>query len=673
MKNFEKAMQEKPYAGNPHIRFDEGEITLAVTPRRGSLLYNAYDTGGRWKLHRATVLASVIMFALAGSGVDYYVNGATGSDSNNGSQTAPFKTIQKAMTTGRYQDQLIVHIAGGVYEPAHALYSTQSGPYTMSLLGEGTEQNPVVIDGGDTNSCFTLQNSNRRATFANIIFRNGRGYKGGGICCERGWTTDCVVGLTNCVFESCIATNGNGGAICSSYNSVKTEYSSCVFSNCTASVDGGALSLTIMYVDAVLEKCRFENCSAGNIAGAVCYSLSSGPVETNDMGLCVLDCVFTNNSATTQGGALSGNVRVASNTTFRTNRASEGGVWYLNGYKSSDFSGTYALTNTYVDCIFENNSADEYGGAFCFQWMKRFAFDKCVFRGNRAGTAGAVLSARHDNSYNMVRNLYVTDCVVESNESANSTFWLGPVLSVNAVKWADEHQIQFRRSRFAGNRTGTGAVIYNRERMLVDGCEFAANLGGRAIVNYYNSQDRMTNTVRNCLFHHNTNTVNSGIVFNFCYQAEASEMSNCSLVDNVSAEEPYAVYIDTWDTSSAGCIYANLIVSGNVSTNGATGKQVPPMLNTRAVNSFFDTGATTIADGTRGCVVGADPRFRDRAAFDYTTRGGSPCRDSGILFDWMEGTLDIRNDRRYPRVANGTPDMGCYEHTDYSGFRVDIK
>ena len=84
MKNFEKAMQEKPYAGNSHIRFDEGEITLAATPRRGSLLYNAYDTGGRWKLHRATVLASVIMLALAGSGVDYYVNGATGSDSNNG-------------------------------------------------------------------------------------------------------------------------------------------------------------------------------------------------------------------------------------------------------------------------------------------------------------------------------------------------------------------------------------------------------------------------------------------------------------------------------------------------------------------------------------------------------------------------------------------------------------
>ena len=29
----------KPYAGNPHVRFDEGEVAPAATPRRGSLLY----------------------------------------------------------------------------------------------------------------------------------------------------------------------------------------------------------------------------------------------------------------------------------------------------------------------------------------------------------------------------------------------------------------------------------------------------------------------------------------------------------------------------------------------------------------------------------------------------------------------------------------------------------
>ena len=34
-----KALNGKPYAGNPHVRFDEGEVASAAMPRRGSLLY----------------------------------------------------------------------------------------------------------------------------------------------------------------------------------------------------------------------------------------------------------------------------------------------------------------------------------------------------------------------------------------------------------------------------------------------------------------------------------------------------------------------------------------------------------------------------------------------------------------------------------------------------------
>ena len=36
-----KALNGKPYAGNPHVRFDEGEVASAATPRRGSLLYKS--------------------------------------------------------------------------------------------------------------------------------------------------------------------------------------------------------------------------------------------------------------------------------------------------------------------------------------------------------------------------------------------------------------------------------------------------------------------------------------------------------------------------------------------------------------------------------------------------------------------------------------------------------
>ena len=33
-----KALDGKPYAGNPHVRFDEGEVASPATPRRVSLL-----------------------------------------------------------------------------------------------------------------------------------------------------------------------------------------------------------------------------------------------------------------------------------------------------------------------------------------------------------------------------------------------------------------------------------------------------------------------------------------------------------------------------------------------------------------------------------------------------------------------------------------------------------
>ena len=51
-----KALDGKPYAGNPHVRFDEGEVAPAAKPRRGSLLY-------RKLLSCLVVLAAVIAYS----------------------------------------------------------------------------------------------------------------------------------------------------------------------------------------------------------------------------------------------------------------------------------------------------------------------------------------------------------------------------------------------------------------------------------------------------------------------------------------------------------------------------------------------------------------------------------------------------------------------------------
>ena len=48
----------KPCAGNPHVRFDEGEVASAATPRSGSLLY-------RKAIREAAVLATAILAGAA--------------------------------------------------------------------------------------------------------------------------------------------------------------------------------------------------------------------------------------------------------------------------------------------------------------------------------------------------------------------------------------------------------------------------------------------------------------------------------------------------------------------------------------------------------------------------------------------------------------------------------
>ena len=56
-----KALDGKPYAGKPHVRFDEGEVAPAATPRRGSLLYKKLAFG--FVLSAAVALCAASVWA----------------------------------------------------------------------------------------------------------------------------------------------------------------------------------------------------------------------------------------------------------------------------------------------------------------------------------------------------------------------------------------------------------------------------------------------------------------------------------------------------------------------------------------------------------------------------------------------------------------------------------
>ena len=65
-----KALNGKPYAGNPHVRFDEGEVASAATPRRESLLYKR-------GIMFAAIAAAIVASAMAANADTVTTNGVT--------------------------------------------------------------------------------------------------------------------------------------------------------------------------------------------------------------------------------------------------------------------------------------------------------------------------------------------------------------------------------------------------------------------------------------------------------------------------------------------------------------------------------------------------------------------------------------------------------------------
>ena len=192
MKN--AALSGKPYAGNPHVRFDEGEVASAK-PRRGSLLYN--------KIKLSCVLA-VLCAAASVFATDYYVNTNGGVDDTaegrGQSPELPYATIGyalgKAKTSGDH-----VYVAEGTYQERDltvaggvGLIATGRRDYTILDANASETDNARCIEDLPAKAYvkgFTIQNgwttnngggvkANANAAVIDCAIRNCRGARGGG-------------------------------------------------------------------------------------------------------------------------------------------------------------------------------------------------------------------------------------------------------------------------------------------------------------------------------------------------------------------------------------------------------------------------------------------------------------------------------------------------------------
>ncbi len=175
--------------------------------------------------------------------------------------------------------------------------------------------------------------------------------------------------------------NGNYGAGGGAYLCSNSRFVNCKFLNNHATGFGGGVYVISAFYNNALTKftnCTFEG-NSGSLGGALC-----------DMtGAHLLNCRFSNNTATTRGGAYYVFANIESkiiNTIFDNNHATLGGGMYNKGKISM------------INCDFVNNEADEDGGGM-YNETKYSKIYNSIFWGNVANSTANQISGTSKYTY----------------------------------------------------------------------------------------------------------------------------------------------------------------------------------------------------------------------------------------------------------------------------------
>ena len=442
--------------------------------------------------------------------------------------------------------------------------------------------------------------------------------------------------------------------------------SNCVVENCSALYKGGAS------MGGVWRNCVIRNCTVRNPrSSAVPQEGSGGGI----WGGTLYDCVLTNNTANYAGGALAGSTGdpcVAYNCTLAGNTAP-----YGSGAGTDSGPNACRLYNCNVVSNDGHNATGQAwggkgGGVYnCFvtnsliAWNKTRIDNRTTGEGGSAGLGGgagvyrgrvydSTIMGNYTTAYGGAYTVdgggaeaaYLENCRILDNVSVRYGGGTLDCTNVNCV--------------IAGNRgTGGGGLFRGLAVNCVISNNTASSIQGGAA---YNAE------TRNCLVVGN-HTYTHGTLCRGYHQGDI-------VVGNV-AERPgaYATGICAAD-GNRDCVAVNCTVYGNV-TGTAGGTAAAGVSNCAITNTLVAGHATDVKNlvsashslartgavpaGAEAMLGDVDPRFEgspSQTAGAFALRLSSPCRDRGVLLDWMAGATDILGN---PRVKWGAPDIGACE------------
>lgn len=251
-------------------------------------------------------------------------------------------------------------------------------------------------------------------TLTNCTFQNLSGTKAGGAL----YTNKGVTGrFTNCTFTN-NTSEAHGGDVCCSGST--NYFTDCVFTGNTStgkSTNGGAIFLQNAGASAEIINCTFTENTATNYGGAVEQNNN-----VTDGALKIVNTTFTNNTAKGGGALLTwmGDITVE-HCSFEHNEATgtSGGAWYA--------SLKTAVTYKVAGCYFGENLSAAHGGAI-LSTSKNATFTNCTFYKNEitgANNGGGALALQGDAT--------IYNCTFVDNKGVHETYGSGIHIASKAI------------------------------------------------------------------------------------------------------------------------------------------------------------------------------------------------------------------------------------------------
>jgi len=392
--------------------------------------------------------------------------------------------------------------------------------------------------------------------------------------------------------------------------------------------------------------------------------------------------------------------------------ADEGGGIYCEG-----------SSPTLIDCMFKENSAQNWGGAI-YNLNSNPTLIDCSFTTNSANWGGAItcrycepgptlvnctLSNNSAKFGGAMYNDHSNPTVADSNFTSNSARYGGGIYNFAAAPNPSFRHPKLINCSFSNNPASSyGGGICNFESSpTVTGCEFSSNSArhyGGAMYNNESSSPMLDN----CTF--SINTANYGGAI-YCLKPSRAALANCTVTGNsalfnggglLGCRGPVSNCTITNNTADiGGGLYecygpiTNCIISGNSATSrgGALHSCNGPVISCTIADNSADalylcsgaivnciiwsvdpcnsTGNSILSASSvplYSCVqsgsvgigcISADPRFVDSENGNYHLLPNSPCKDAGNFYYCM--TFPSTDRDGATRMAGGQIDMGCYE------------